>query len=346
MALAQRRHVDRVVDDESGLNQLLFAVFAEDRVDQFAFAHRLVDFDVQFFACFTQLFFAFAGDIEAGFLADRVGHRQAAERAGETDFAAVDHYLGLAVQCNGDPFEHLFDELHHPDVVLVSDVDLHHRELGVVRTVHPFVAEVLAELVHAVETSYDQTFEIQFIGDAQVERDVQCVVVRDERPGRRSAGNWLQDRRLHLEVAPLVEELAHRVDDLTPLEERILDLRIDDQVDVALAVALFRIAEGIVYFAVFLLDYGQRAQRFAQQRKSLAMNGQFTGLGDEDETFDPDDIADVEQFLEHLVVEGRFGIASAHFVTFDVDLDFAGMVLQFEERCAAHDPAAHDAAGQ
>ena len=171
-------------------------------------------------------------------------------------------------------------------------------------------------------------------------------MVRDERPGRRSAGNWLQDRRLHLEVAPLVEELAHRVDDLTPLEERILDLRIDDQVDVALAVALFRIAEGIVYFAVFLLDYGQRAQRFAQQRKSLAMNGQFTGLGDEDETFDPDDIADVEQFLEHLVVEGRFGIASAHFVTFDVDLDFAGMVLQFEERCAAHDPAAHDAAGQ
>ena len=160
------------------------------------------------------------------------------------------------MQRDGDPFEHLFDELHHPDVVLVSDVDLHHRELGVVRTVHPFVAEVLAELVHAVETSYDQAFEIQFVGDAQVERDVQCVVVRDERPGRRSAGNRLQDRRLHLEVAPLVEELAHRVDDLTPLEERILDLRIDDQVDVALAVALFRIAEGIVYFAVFLLDYG------------------------------------------------------------------------------------------
>jgi len=61
-------------------------------------------------------------------------------------------------QCH--PFEHLLDELHHPDVILVGDVYLHDCELGIVRAVHALVAEVLAELVYAVEPSDDQLLEV------------------------------------------------------------------------------------------------------------------------------------------------------------------------------------------
>ena len=59
------------------------------------------------------------------------------------------------MQGQGDLFEHPFGELHHPEVVLVGYVNLHNGKFGVVRAVHAFVAEVLAEFIHAVEASYD-----------------------------------------------------------------------------------------------------------------------------------------------------------------------------------------------
>ena len=68
-------------------------------------------------------------------------------------------------------------ECSSPEVVLVGYVNLHNGKFGVVRAVHAFVAEVLAEFIHAVEASYDQLLEVQLAGDAQVLVDVERVVV-------------------------------------------------------------------------------------------------------------------------------------------------------------------------
>ena len=51
-----------------------------------------------------------------------------------------------------------------------------------------------------------QPLEVQLVGDAQVERHVERVVVRHERPRRGAAVERLQDRRLDLEEAARVEE--------------------------------------------------------------------------------------------------------------------------------------------
>ena len=121
-------------------------------------------------------------------------------------------------------------------------------------------------------------------------------------------------------------------------------LRLDDQIDVALAVAQLGIAERVVHFAVLLLDDRQRPQRLAQQLQLLAVDRQLAGFGDERESAHADDVAYVEQLLEDLVVERRFGIPTpAHFVALDVDLYLARMVLQLEKRRAAHDTAREDA---
>ena len=234
----------------------LLAVLTEDGVDELALAHRVVDLDVEPFAGFAQLLFRLARDVVAGLLADGVGHRQAAERRLERDLPSVDRQLRGAVHGHRDPFEQLLGELHHPAVVLVGDVDLHAGELGVVRAVHALVAEVLAQLVDTVESADDQLFEVELRGDAQVEVDVERVVVRDEGTRRGSARNGLQDRRLDLDIALRVEELAHRRDDLRALDEGLLDLRVDDQVEIALAVAHLRVGEGVEGLAVLLLDDG------------------------------------------------------------------------------------------
>ena len=291
----------------------------------------------------AQLFLRLARDVVAGLFADGVGHRQPAERGFERNLAAVDRKLRRAVHGERHAFEHPFGELHHPEVVLVGHVDLHAGELGVVRAVHALVAEVLAELVNAVESADDELLEIQLRGDAQVEVDVQRIVVRDERTGRRTARNGLQNRRLDLDVALLVEVFAHRGHDLRALDEDLLDLRIDDQVEVALAVADLRVGEGVERPAVLLLDHGQRADRLRQHGEAAAVHRQLARVGTEGESLDAHEVADVEQFLEHGVVERRIALG-ADVVAADVDLDAARVVLQFEERGAAHDAARHDAA--
>ena len=58
----------------------------------------------------------------------------------------------------------------------------------------------------------------------------------------------------------------------------------------------------------------------------------------EGESLHADEVADVEQFLENRVVERRIAFG-ADVVAADVDLNAARVVLQLEERGAAHDAA-------
>jgi hypothetical protein len=67
-------------------------------------------------------------------------------------------------------------------------VGLEHGELGVVAPRDAFVAEVAVQFEHLRVAADQQTLEVQFRCDAQVELHVERVVVRGKRPGRRTAG--------------------------------------------------------------------------------------------------------------------------------------------------------------
>ena len=79
---------------------------------------------------------------------------------------------------------------------------------------HALVAEVLADLVHALEPADDQPLQVQLVGDPQEEVAVELVVVGHEGPRQRAAVERLEDRGLDLEEAALVEPAADRAHDL------------------------------------------------------------------------------------------------------------------------------------
>ena len=169
-------------------------------------------------------------------------------------------------------------------------------------------------------------------------------MVGDERTGRCAAGDGLEDRGFHFQIAVLVEIIAHRPDDLRAFLEDLLHLRVDDQVDVAHAVAELGIGEGVINCAFLLLDDRQYAERLAEHSQLRGVDRQGAGLGDEGETLDADDVADIEEFLEDGVVQGLV-FAGTDFVAFDIDLDAAAVVLQFDEGRRTHDAPAHHTAG-
>jgi len=108
-------------------------------------------------------------------------------------------------------------------VVLVGGVPLEHRELGVVLERQALVAEVLAQLVDALQAADDQALEVELGRDAQVHVAVQRVEVRDEGPRERAAVERLEDRRLDLDEAVVVEEPAHGGDDPRTAQEELAE---------------------------------------------------------------------------------------------------------------------------
>ena len=194
--------------------------------------------------------------------------RRDLERTLEGDLVAADG-LGETARGFGYFGEHLLGEVHHPVIILIGDIELHAGEFRVVGLVHALVAEVLGEFVHAEEAAHDEALEVQFIGNAQVHVHVQRVVVRDEGTGRCAAGNGLQDRRFHFQASGRVEVAAHRGDDLRPLDEGFLHLRVYDEVHIALAVAELRIGKAVMDGAVGIgLDDGEDAEGLGKDRRN------------------------------------------------------------------------------
>lgn len=188
---------------------------------------------------------------------DGVGHCDALERCLERYGVVADLDLCGAVDVHADLFEHVLHKPHHPVVVFVGHIHFHAGEFRVVGAVHSFVAEVFGEFIDAVESAYDETLQIKFVGDTQIEGYVKRVVVCNEGASCSSARDRLKNRGLDFHQSVTVEVFPHGVEDLVALDEDFLHLRIHHKVYIALTVALLRIGEGVVCLAVFHLYHGK-----------------------------------------------------------------------------------------
>ncbi len=128
-------------------------------------------------------------------------------------------------------------------VVGVRLIELEHRELGIVRTIDPFVPEVVADLVHALEPADDETLEVELVGNAQKEPHVERVVVRDERPRRCSTIQRLENRRFDFEKPFGVEKGANGRGHPRAGHEERPDLGVHGEIGVTLTIPLLGIGE-------------------------------------------------------------------------------------------------------
>ena len=132
----------------------------------------------------------------------------------ELDGALPHDDLSGADHLRGQGRDHVLHQLHDGVVVHVGPVQLHHGELGVVDQRDALVAEVLADLEDAIESSHQQPLEIQLGRDAQVEVGVERVVVGHERAGQGPTGQGLQNGGLHLDEPLRLQIAAHGRDQL------------------------------------------------------------------------------------------------------------------------------------
>ncbi|ABA50357.1 Hypothetical protein BURPS1710b_2724 [Burkholderia pseudomallei 1710b] len=333
----ERRHLDRVVDDEGRFPQLRFGGFLEERELQRADAgvqeRRLRDVDAQAleFAAQERVVRQLTVRVVRCVFLDRLRDRQATERLGEIELAALVPDRRGAERVDGRLADQPLGEVHQPAVIGVRGVELHHREFRIVARRHAFVPEVAVDLEHALEAADDQALQVKLGRDAQEHLHVERIVMRDERLRGRAARDRVQHRRLDFHEIGVAHELADRRDRLRARAERRARLGRDDQIDVALAIARFLVGE-----AVELV--GQRTQRLREQPQLRALHRQLALVRAKQHAARGDDVAQVP-LLERVV---RFGadIGGRH-----EELDLTRTVLHRREARLAHHALEHHPAG-
>ena len=297
----------------------MFALLFEDMVNQLALSHRGGVTYLHPVALPAQVILRHVRYINAGILFYGIGHDNAPVGSLVVYEMFTQGHLCGSMEVHGHLLQYLFSKLHHPDVVLIGHIDLHHRKLRVMGAVHPLVAEVFCKLVDSIVTAYYEALQVKLIRYAEVERYVEGIMVSHEWSCCGAAGDRLKHGCLHLEVATGVKELTHRLDYLRALAENLAHFGIDDQVNVTLAVAHFLVSHRIVQHPVLLLYYGQRAERLAEECQLLHMNGDFAHLGTECKTLHSDDVTNIQKLFKQGIVH-CFILARAEVITAQIDL--------------------------
>ena len=220
----------------------------------------------------------------------------------------------------------VLDPRHRVPVIRIRLVPLEHRELGLVLVGDAFVAEVLTELVHALEPADDQALQVQLGRDPQVHVLLELVGVRDERLRERSAVARLQNRRLHLDEPLGVEVAANCGDEPCPREKAGSRVGVHQQVEVALPVPDLWIGDAVKRVWQRPIDRAEQLEPVDQQRR-LAAPRPRRPAGHADQ------IAEIEVDIDH---------ASA----FDEQLDPSAAVDEVEEDELSEVATAHHAAGK
>ena len=228
-------------------------------------------------------------------------------------------HLGRAEDALGDVGDHPLEVVRGLLVIGVGLVPLEHRELGVVLVRDALVAEVLAQLVDAVDAADDQPLEVELGGDPQVEVAVELVVVGGEGTGECATVERLQDRRLDLDEAVLVEEAADLGDRPGAGLEDAPALLVRHQVELTPTEAGLGVLQAVDFV-------GRRAQALREQPPVVDRQRQLTAApGRHRRALDADDVADVE------VDEQRVGLRPEQ-VLARVQLDLAAAVAEIDER--------------
>ena len=261
----------------------------------------------------------------------QVGELHPRPRRCKVDFIFAEVAFQRAVNRFGAGYEDVLGKVHHRLQVAERLISLKQREFGIVVAVHTLVAEYLADFIDPLDAAYHQPFVVKLEADAKEEAHIEGVEICREGLGGGAAGDFVKHRRLDFEIAALVEALAHPTYDCRALDEYILHIGVRDEVEVAVAVAKLLVLKAVVFLR-------QRLEGLAEVFIFGDIDCDFAVPRLEDLALGADEIADgykVEEFI---------GLR-ADVVYFEIDLDFALVIVDIEERCFTHDAFRGDASG-
>ena len=274
--------------------------------------------------------------INAGFFLDGIFHGQAAERLTQINLLACPIlFISIINGCASTDLlrqitEHTLCQLHHTIIVCVCLIQFHQGEFRIMSLIKAFIPENTSDLVYPLQSSDNQTLQVQFERNPKFFIFAKSIIMSDKRTSRCSSGIVYQHRSLDLHKAPAVQEIPDLSDNLGSLDKRLFYILIHNQVDISLAVADICVDQTMELLR-------ERLQRFGQQCHLLRMNRDFPRLRLKYIALHADDIADIH------ALEFFIGFISQR-ISLHITLNGTQFILNMTEGSFSHDTLAHDAA--
>ncbi len=134
------------------------------------------------------------------------------------------------------PLDQALGEIHDVVHVRIGHVKLADGEFGVMREVNALVPKNAANLVHSIQTTNDELLEIQLWCNAEVQVEIEVIMVGNKRFGGCATSDHTGHRSFDLKKAQRVKEAADVVDDTTASIEYTARVFGENKIEVALAI--------------------------------------------------------------------------------------------------------------
>ena len=316
--LGERADLDGVIAHKGGVDDGLLTQLVINLGNELAARPFGLDLDAALVGSSSELLGGgIDGHLVAQHVGDDIGHGTARPGTGKVDgLTLILDLLGI-VHRGIRSLDNALAQLLHALKVREGAVCLHGGELGVVRKVHALITEDAANLEHTLKAAHKQALKVQLGSDAQVVLLVQRIEMRDERLGRGTSLDGLQNRGLNFHEAVSFHVATEGRDDSGTLAEGLAHVLVHDQVDIALTITGLLVGK-----AVELL--GQRTNGLGKKREATRRHGELATLSANHNALDAHDIAQVElaQALPVILV---------HIIDTTEELDIARRVAQHDE---------------
>ena len=259
-------------------------------------------------------------------------HGESWPRSLDVDFCILVLELSRTVGSHRTGFYDLFRLVDDVFDIPISLVCFDSGEFRIVAGIHALVSEVSRDLENSFITADEQSLQIKLRRDTQIHGHIESIEMGGEWLRIRTAIQRLEDRSLDFEEAVVRIPLSNGAHHSRTLDESIFDFRIDHEVKVSLAIALFLVGETMPFFR-------QRTQRLGQHREMQDANSELTGVGLENDTFDTKDITEIDEFEESPFIFRQL-------IFSEIELDIAALVTQDTECGLALPAADHDTASE
>ena len=158
MNFSQRAHLFGVICDKSWLYIMMLTTATKNLVNELANTHTIINFNVKSNRCCSQFFFTHPTNIDTSMLLNRLENRDTRIGRFEIDSLITNLHFCRVVCVDGNLFEQSLCCFHHPVIIFIGDIKLHDSKLGVVCSVHTFVAKVFGKFINTIKPPNNKTF--------------------------------------------------------------------------------------------------------------------------------------------------------------------------------------------
>ena len=139
-------------------------------------------------------------------------------------------------------------------------------------SVHSLIAKVFSNFINTINPSNNESLKVKFIGNPQIEFLIQCIMMGSKRAGICTTIKRLENWCFHLQKFQVIQITTQKTNDFGAFYKSIPNVRVNDQIQMSIAITVFLISKCVECFPFFFFDNRQRAYGFTKYSQDSCVN--------------------------------------------------------------------------